>query len=250
MAGTSPAMTVMGQKHSQMLAQIDAVAVELGRGRDHRDLPGVENHDVVGDVKNELGVLLHQHDRQAAFLQFPDRGHDLGDDLRRQALRRLVHQQHARVLHQRAADRQHLLLAAGQMRGDLVLSLGKPREHAEHGVDGPGRVPAAGVGLSRGHHQVFPHRQALEDAAALRDQRHAARRDLLRRQLCHRVAEHLDRAGARRQQPDGDVHAGRFARAVAAQAARAAGLRRAGTTPSAAHGCRHRRRRCRSRPAR
>ena len=43
-------------------------------------------------------------------------GHHLGDDLRRQALRRLVHQQHARIAHQRAADRQHLLLAARQMR--------------------------------------------------------------------------------------------------------------------------------------
>ena len=55
---------------------------------------------------------------------------------------------------------------------------------------------------------------------------------------------------ARRQQPDRDVHAGRLAGAVAARAARAAGLRRAGTTPSAAHGCRRRRRRCRSRRAR
>ena len=39
-------------------------------------------------------------------------------------------------------------------------------------------MPAARIGLARRHRQVFPHREALEDAAALRHERHAARRDL------------------------------------------------------------------------
>ena len=96
--------------------------------------------------------------------------------------RRLVHQQHARIAHQRAADRQHLLLAAGQMRGDLLVPLMQTRKHGEHRVRGPRRVLAAGIRLARGDHQVLAHGQALEDAAALRHQRHAARRDHLRRQ--------------------------------------------------------------------
>ena len=36
------------------------------------------------------------------------------------AERRLVEQQNLRIGHQRAADRQHLLLAAGQRAGDLA----------------------------------------------------------------------------------------------------------------------------------
>ena len=44
------------------------------------------------------------------------------DDHRREALGRLVHQQHGRIGQQRARDRQHLLLAAGE----LVAHVGEP----------------------------------------------------------------------------------------------------------------------------
>src|SRR6185437_9919856 len=67
--------------------------------------------------------------------------------------------------------------------------------------------------------QVLAHRQALEDAAALRNERDALRGDLLRRQVSHALAEYRDIAGARMQQPDGDVEAGGFAGAVAAEQA-------------------------------
>src|SRR5580700_7939003 len=99
-------------KHPEMLAQIDAVGFQRGGGRDHGDAAGVENDDVVGDVEGQFWALLDQHDGEAALLEFPDGRHHLGDDLRRQAFRRLVHQQHARITHQRAADGEHLLLAA------------------------------------------------------------------------------------------------------------------------------------------
>ena len=41
---------------------------------------------------------------------------DLLDDHRREALGRLVHHQEVRVEQQRARDREHLLLAAGELR--------------------------------------------------------------------------------------------------------------------------------------
>ena len=66
------------------------------------------------------------------LLQAPDRRHHLSDDLRRQALRRLVQEQHPRVRHQRPADRQHLLLAAGQDAGILPAPLRQQREGVEH----------------------------------------------------------------------------------------------------------------------
>ena len=49
---------------------------------------------------------------------------DLRDDQRREAEKRLVEEQQARLAHQRAADRQHLLLAAGQRSGGLLAPLG------------------------------------------------------------------------------------------------------------------------------
>jgi hypothetical protein len=200
-----------------VLAQVDAVLAQLGGRGDDRDAAGVEDHDIVGDVEHQLGVLLDQHDRQPAFLELADGGHHLGDDLRRQAFRRLVHQQHARIAHQRAADRQHLLLAARQMRRDLAAAFLQPRKHREHGVGGPGRVLAAGIRLARRDHQVLAHRQAPEDAATLRHQRDAAGGDQLRRQFCDRFAEDLDHAGTGGQQADRDVHASGLARAVATQ---------------------------------
>ena len=81
------------------------------------------------------------------FLELADGGHHLGDDLRREAFRRLVHQQHARIGHQRAADREHLLLAAGKIGRHLRAPLGEPREHGEHRLGGPRRVRLPGSGL-------------------------------------------------------------------------------------------------------
>jgi hypothetical protein len=49
--------------------------------------------------------------------------------------RRLVEQQVAGLGHQRPADGQHLLLAAGQVAGDLLAPLGEPREQLVDAVE-------------------------------------------------------------------------------------------------------------------
>ena len=56
--------------------------------------------------------LLAQHAAQ--------RGQQLVDDDGRESFDRLVEQQHARVEHQRAAQRQHLLLAAGKLVAEVA----------------------------------------------------------------------------------------------------------------------------------
>jgi len=38
-------------ENSEMLAQIDAVALERGGGRDHGNAAAVENDDVIGDIE-------------------------------------------------------------------------------------------------------------------------------------------------------------------------------------------------------
>src|SRR5262249_59927778 len=83
----------------------------------------------------------------------------------------------------------------------------------------------------RGDRQVLTHREALEHAATLRYQRNAQRRNLLRRQTCNRGTEYLDLASAPGQQADGDVHARRFARAVATNETEHAPLARGKSHP-------------------
>ena len=85
---------------------------------------------------------------------------------RGEAQRRLVEQQQLRVGHQRPADGQHLLLAAGEGAGELVAPFLEPREQREDALAvflDARLVAAQGVGA---HVQVFVHRQRREDLAA------------------------------------------------------------------------------------
>src|SRR5262245_29974905 len=108
---------------AEVLAQVDALPGELGRRAFDDDAAAVEDDDVVGHVKDEFCVLLDQHDRQPLGFEPTDGGHDLSHDLRCEPLRRLIHQEHAGVRHERAADREHLLLAARERAGDLLAAL-------------------------------------------------------------------------------------------------------------------------------
>ena len=102
------------------------------------------DHD--GDVLRHRGrdadVLLDDEDGDLALLAEPHQHVlDLGDDDRREALGRLVHDQEARIGQQRARDRQHLLLAAGELAAAVGLALGEPRESLVDALDRPGAAP-------------------------------------------------------------------------------------------------------------
>src|SRR5262245_37837129 len=66
----------------------------------------------VRNLQRLPGILLDQKDGLALLAQLAKREEDARDEFRREAKRGLVEQQQARARHQRAADRQHLLLAA------------------------------------------------------------------------------------------------------------------------------------------
>ena len=85
----------------------------------------------------------------------------------------------SRVGHQRAADRQHLLLAAGELLAAVAAPLGEPREQREHPLQRPPAPPVAP--RPRRHDQVLAHRQGGEDAAPLGHEGDAAARDRFRR---------------------------------------------------------------------
>src|SRR2546427_8202998 len=112
-----PFLQVDWLKDSEMLRDQSLVVSHLAGAPAERDAPGIEDHDLVGEVEGELDVLLDQKNRLAFLLQAQEGAADLRDDQRCKSFGRLIHQQHARVSHQRAADREHLLLASGERAG-------------------------------------------------------------------------------------------------------------------------------------
>ena len=100
-------------------------------------------------------------------------GGELIDDHRRQPFERLVQQHQRRIGHQRARDRQHLLLAAGQLIAHVAAALGKTRKQLEDGVEIPGARP-------RGDGEVFLDRQRRKYLALLRHPADAVHRAAMR----------------------------------------------------------------------
>ena len=60
-----------------------------------------------------------------------------------EALGGLVHDQEPRVPEQRAPDREHLLLAARQLRAAVALALGESGKQVVDAIRGPPAIPTA-----------------------------------------------------------------------------------------------------------
>ena len=110
------------------------VARKFGGGAVEHDLALLHDIAVARHLQRGAGVLLDQQDGDAEVAV------DAGDDAehllhqqRRQAHGRLVHQDQLRPRHQRPPDRQHLLLAAGEIAGKPGALL-EAREIAQHHV--------------------------------------------------------------------------------------------------------------------
>src|SRR6266542_2626881 len=80
-------------------------------------------HDVavIRDLEGEVRVLLDEQERGLLLPVHPlDDPEDLADEERGEAEGRLVEEDELRARHERAADGEHLLLAAGEVPGELV----------------------------------------------------------------------------------------------------------------------------------
>ena len=85
---------------------------------------------------------------------------DLFADQRREAFGGLVEDHEVRVGHQRASDREHLLLAAGELVAHVAGALGQAREQAEYLFDSPGVRAAVAVAGEGG--EVLAHGEVGE----------------------------------------------------------------------------------------
>src|SRR6188472_3611405 len=136
------------------------------------DATGREDVATVGDRERDVRVLLDDQHRDARLVDLLDDLEAPLDEHRREAHRRLVHEQQLWLRHQRATHRNHLLLAAGKRPGELRAPLVEKREQ---------RIDALQLRLEVGawtkvgaHLEVLQHRHRPEETPVLRHDREAA----------------------------------------------------------------------------
>src|SRR5438034_93140 len=175
------------------------------------DPAALQYHNAVGQPQNLLRVLLDDDGTGAARAgDAAERSQQFLDDDRGQPLGRLVQQQHFWIERQRAADRQHLLLAAGELVAEMVAALFQPRKHLVDFFHGP----SAGL-RHRGH--VLFHRQRAKDIALLRHPADAGPRPLVRPHPGDILPPQADSSSETAGDPDNRIDQRGLAGAVASQ---------------------------------
>ena len=119
-----------------------------------------EHDDAVGEGADDVEVLLDEEDRHG-LRRLGERGGDLVDDARREALRGLVDEQQPVLVHERPGERHHLLLAARERAGPLRAARDEVGEELARRARGAARVVALGEA------QVLGDGEPAEDLAVL-----------------------------------------------------------------------------------
>src|SRR5581483_7145821 len=121
---------------AEIAARYELAVGQLPRAALQHDAAAFEDVAIGGVFQRERHVLLDRHDRDLPVLV--DLRQDIEDaarDQRSKPKRGFIHQQQARRADQRAADREHLLLATREQARIGVASLGQRREITEDVVE-------------------------------------------------------------------------------------------------------------------
>src|SRR5712671_5554583 len=106
------------------------------------DLPGLKDVYPVGDGQCAVEILFDQQDREPLALQVKNDSFEMLHHHRRQTFGWLIHKDQLRIDHQRAADREHAALAAGQLSAAVMSPLRKARKNPKHPIDRPAALGA------------------------------------------------------------------------------------------------------------
>src|SRR6476620_5401056 len=85
------------------------------------------NEMAVGQTQQCIDVFVYHEAREALLLEGGQPVPDLPTDQRRQPFGRLIENQQLGIGHERAADGQHLLRAAGDLIAEVATTLSEPR---------------------------------------------------------------------------------------------------------------------------
>ncbi len=138
-------LTVLADAKQSLLK----LAIGLQSRGFHQPIDPAVDHDrdFFRNRGRDADILLDDEDADVAFLaEIQQDFLDLLDNDRSETLGGLVHDEQMRVEQQRARNRQHLLLAAGQLIAAIVAPLGEPRKRfvdARESSIGRGLPPAS-----------------------------------------------------------------------------------------------------------
>src|SRR5574341_492365 len=131
------------------------------------DLTILQDVAAVRELEGAENVLLHEEDRGAPPVDLMNVLEDGGDKHRGEAERRLIKHQEPGAGHQPPPDGHHLLLAARQRTGNLVLPLSQAREEVVYPVQGRG-PSRPGLPGACAHAEILLYRHGGEELTALR----------------------------------------------------------------------------------
>src|SRR5262245_27190194 len=120
---------------SEISVQLVDVGLQLGIGEPVDDAAIFHHVMAVRNRRGKAKVLLDQQDGEPLLLEGSDRPADLLDNDRREPLGRLIEEEQPRARAQDAADREHLLLAAGQLGSGAAQALLEVREQCEDALE-------------------------------------------------------------------------------------------------------------------
>src|SRR5713101_3141399 len=187
---TSKQLMCRSSRDAEKAFEYRGIGPQGGTRRVMDDRTALQYHNAVGQPQNLLRILLDD-----------DRGEPLG---------RLIEQQHFWIEGQRAPDRQHLLLAAGELVAEMGAALFQPRKHLVDFFNGPrARL------RHRGH--VLFHRQRAKDIALLRHPADAGPRPLVRPHPGDILPAEGDGSSEAARDPDNRIDQRGLAGAVAPQ---------------------------------
>src|SRR6266702_3849641 len=164
-----------GRQLQTQIKFLDQIVVVKLVGRSPLESDLAVNNDIaaVGDPDRLVEILLgHQYGKRIALLHFGNRIDGSADENRREANRWFVDQKNFWRQHERAPQRQHLLLATGKAACELTAALGEARKsfkaHREIARQlGPRRSAVCA------EQEIFLYRQHRKQPAALGHQRDA-----------------------------------------------------------------------------
>ena len=174
---------------------------------------------MIGQFAGEIVVLLHQQNRDiAAPGKCLDDALDVLDDRRLYAFSGFIQNQYFGLHHQRPANGELLLLAAGQVAATARLH---GCEHRKHLIDLRGNSAGAAIGFAgKPHHQILFDREAGKYFTPLRHVTHAQAHPRERRQTGNVPAIEQYLAAGNRQHTHQTLEQSGFADAVASEQGR------------------------------
>src|SRR5918993_4559642 len=191
------------------------VLAQLGGRGFVDDGAGLEDVAAGGYLERDVGVLLDEEYGRPLLVDLLDRLEDTLDEDGGEAHGGFVEEQESRTAHDGAADREHLLFAAGHGAGLLLDAFLEAREEFEDAVHillyARAIVPVIST-----HLKVFANRHAVEDLASLRALGDTLRDHAVGGHSLDLLAREEDSSLPRRQDSVDGAQGGRLAGSVGA----------------------------------